>query len=161
MYGAYGFRSHDIIGLTCETPLDSIYAQRGAASLTNNRRGDPTRDDTFEWRGVTGKDLCITVDMGKTVAVSRLMIGFLHQTGAGAFLPSRVDLALSDDGKVFTNAGHVTGQSLQTRTPTLREGLCDFFEERKSTLSACHRTESRPIAGMAQGGRDSFGPAGR
>jgi hexosaminidase len=51
--------------------------------------------------------------MGKAVAVSRLTIGFLHQTGAGAFLPSRVDLALSDDGKVFTNAGHVTGQSLQ------------------------------------------------
>jgi hexosaminidase len=104
---------HDIVALTCETPLDSMYALRGAASLTNNRRGDPTSDDTFEWRGVTGKDLCITVDMGKAVAVSRLTIGFLHQTGAGAFLPSRVDLALSDDGKVFTNAGHVTGQSLQ------------------------------------------------
>lgn len=104
---------HDIIGLTCETPLDSLYARRGVASLTNNRRGDPTCDDTFEWRGVTGKDLCVTVDMGKTVAVSRLMIGFLHQTGAGAFLPPRVDLALSDDGKVFTNAGHVSGQSLQ------------------------------------------------
>jgi len=104
---------HQIVALTCETPLDSVDAQRGTASLTNNRRGDPTRDDTFEWRGVTGNNMCFTVDLGKTVSVSRLTIGFLHQTGADAFLPSRVDLAVSLDGKVFRNAGHVTGQSLQ------------------------------------------------
>jgi hexosaminidase len=104
---------HTIVGITCETPLDSLYARRGTASLTNNRRGDLARNDASEWRGVSGKDLCITVDLGKTVPVSRVTIGFLHQTGTAAFLPARVDLAVSNDGNEFRNAGHVTGQSLQ------------------------------------------------
>jgi len=104
---------HISAGVTCETPLDSQYAWRGTASLINNRRGDPTRNDAFEWRGVSGKDLCLTVDLGKTVSVSRVTIGFLHQTGAAAFLPTRVDLAVSTDGNAFRNAGHVTGTSLQ------------------------------------------------
>jgi hexosaminidase len=104
---------HTIVGLTCESPLDSAYAQRGTAALFNNRRADPTRDDTFEWRGVSGKEMRIVVDLGTTVTVSQVTIGFLHQSGASVFLPSRVDVEVSDDGMTFTPAGHVSGVTLQ------------------------------------------------
>jgi hexosaminidase len=104
---------HTIVGLTCESPLDSAYAQRGTAALFNNRRADPTRDDTFEWRGVSGKEMRIVVDLGTTVTVSQVTIGFLHQSGASVFLPSRVDVEVSEDGMTFTPAGHVSGVTLQ------------------------------------------------
>ncbi len=104
---------HPIVALTCETPLDSVYARRGTEALFNNRRGGPTRDDAFEWRGASGKDMRIVLDLGATVTVARVTIGFLHQSGGSVFLPPRVDVEVSGDGKTFTHAGSASGATLQ------------------------------------------------
>jgi len=104
---------YQIQSLTCAPPLDSVYADRGLGSLANGQRGFISREGGPEWRGVTGKDLAITIDLGKVVPVTRITAGFLHQTTATAFLPSEVTFAVSLDGVTFTEIGKVTCETLQ------------------------------------------------
>jgi hexosaminidase len=102
-----------IQSLTCDPPMDSVYAARGLASLGNGRRGVASRDDASEWRGITAQDLAITVDLGEVVPVARVTAGFLNQANASIFLPSQVTFAASVDGKLFTEIGQVTCKTLQ------------------------------------------------
>jgi hypothetical protein len=104
--------THEIASITCVSPLDSLSAQRLSAMLVDHRRGKPDRGDV-EWVGVSGTDLVLLVDLGAVTRVKRVTLGFLHETAALAFLPPRVEVAVSGDGQSFTVAGTVQGASLQ------------------------------------------------
>jgi hexosaminidase len=104
---------HTISAVVFEPALDSAYAARGTASLMNGRRAKATRDDAAEWRGAKGRDLVMTADLGNVVPVSKVTVGFLHQSTASVFLPSTLTCAISNDGKSFIDAGRITCQTLQ------------------------------------------------
>jgi hexosaminidase len=104
---------HAIASVTFTPALDSVYAKRGTSSIGNGRRGYASRDDIAEWRGAKKIDLVMTADLGKVVPVKKVTTGFLNQATALVFLPSRVSVAVSNDGTTFTEAGSVTYETLQ------------------------------------------------
>jgi len=79
---------------------DRRHAGGGPADLTDGELGSV--DDLWAgWLGFRGTDLEATVDLGRSVAVRRLGVGFLQTVAMGLYLPRRVEWAVSDDGKNF------------------------------------------------------------
>ena len=53
------------------------------------------------WQGYWGKDFIAVVDLGKVQQVSQAGAGFLQDIGSWIWLPARVEVELSLDGKTF------------------------------------------------------------
>lgn len=52
-----------------------------------------------------GRNFGVVVDLGDTVAVQTVTVGFVKYTARNICLPKQVDIGLSDDGKVFRPVG--------------------------------------------------------
>ena len=77
---------------------DPRYPGVGPTSLSDGiLAGEDFRDG--DWLGFEGLDLEATVDLAQPTQIRRLAADFLQQVSVGIFLPSQVELAVSDDGK--------------------------------------------------------------
>ncbi len=76
------------------------YTGGGDFALIDGIRGT-TNWSGGGWQGYWGKDFVAVVDLGKIQKVSKIGVGFLQDIGSWIWMPSRVDLELSTDGKTF------------------------------------------------------------
>jgi hexosaminidase len=60
-----------------------------------------------EWLGFEGGDLNAVVDLGVKENFSTITLGVLNDNGSWIYLPQKVEVFLSDDGKNFKTAGSV------------------------------------------------------
>ena len=67
------------------------------------------------WQGYQGKDFVAVIDLGKVQKVSKLGAGFLQDAGSWIWMPSRVDVELSIDGKTFGPAVSITNDVSEKR----------------------------------------------
>jgi hexosaminidase len=105
---SYTAQYHRAIGkkVTYLKPWSDGYPARREQTLTNGVQGSLSYQDN-EWLGLLS-DLDVVIDMETTEPLSSLTVRFMIQPGPGVFLPSHVEVLLSDNGEVFKSAGKQT-----------------------------------------------------
>lgn len=131
---------HNAIGkkVTYNSPYANRYKAAGSATLTDGITGTLTYSDD-RWQGFLGKQMDVTVDMGKATDLKSLDIRFMQLTGPGVYMPRYVEVKLSDDNKNFTSGGTV-----KTTTPVSEKRL--RFENYHFDLSGRKARYIRVIA---------------
>jgi len=103
--------------LTLESKYSSQYTGGGDFALIDGIRGT-TNWSSGAWQGYWGKDLVALIDLGAVQTVSQVGAGFLQDIGSWIWMPKRVEIELSTDGKTFGPALSV-GNDVSER----REGV--------------------------------------
>lgn len=86
--------------ITLQSNYSSQYTGGGDLALIDGIRGT-TNWSGGAWQGYQGKDLVALLDLGAVQTVSKIGAGFLQDAGSWIWMPSRVDVELSIDGKTF------------------------------------------------------------
>ncbi len=86
--------------VTYNLPYSNSYRAQKEASLVNGIRGSISYGDG-QWQGFDTNDFDITIDLEKSIPLTSVAASFLQQVGPGIFIPSHVDLSLSDNGIDF------------------------------------------------------------
>jgi predicted alpha-1,2-mannosidase len=86
--------------LTLESKYSSQYTGGGDFALIDGLRGTSNWSGGA-WQGYQGKDLVAIVDLGSVQKVSKVGAGFLQDIGSWIWMPSRVEIETSVDGKTF------------------------------------------------------------
>lgn len=95
-------------GMTAQiTPAAAGEGDAASGVLLVDHTRAPWLTDAPFWTRWKGTDATITLDLGKTVPVQRVVAGFFHETVRLIFPPTRVDVSVSTDGTSFTPAGSV------------------------------------------------------
>jgi hypothetical protein len=81
------------------TPYSDKYPVGGPRALTNGLHGP--NDYNCNWLGFESQNLEAVIDLGKEASFSSVSAGFLQMWYAWIWLPLRVDVAVSSDGKTF------------------------------------------------------------
>lgn len=94
-------------GITLEKQPSIKYNTGGAFALVNGIWGRLPWNGS-EWLGFEGGDLNATLDLGTKENFSTVTLGVLNENGSWIYLPKKVEVFISDDGKKFTSAGSAT-----------------------------------------------------
>jgi predicted alpha-1,2-mannosidase len=82
------------------------YAAAGDDALIDGLRGG-SNFRTGRWQGYQGQNLDVTVDFGAPRDITSVAMGFLQDTGSWIFMPRRIEVAVSHDGRTFEVLGAV------------------------------------------------------
>lgn len=82
------------------TLYDHRYQANGALSLTDGLRGD-ANSLINDWLGFLGEDVDLVIDLGSPKDIQNVSIGLLHNPGNWIFMPSLIEIKLSEDGIDF------------------------------------------------------------
>jgi predicted alpha-1,2-mannosidase len=86
--------------ISLQSNYSSQYNGGGDFALIDGVRGT-TNWSGGRWQGFWGKDLIAVLDLGAVQTVSKVGAGFLQDMGSWIWMPSRVEIELSVDGKTF------------------------------------------------------------
>jgi hypothetical protein len=95
--------------ITMQSRYSSQYTGGGDFALVDGIRGT-TNWSGGAWQGYQGKDLVAVVDLGRVQALSKVGAGFLQDVGSWIWMPSRVEIELSLDGKSFNPALSISNE---------------------------------------------------
>jgi hypothetical protein len=90
--------------LNVVTAASSPYSRGGDPGLVDGVTGSIDRRGG-DWQGYEEHDLEVVVDLGTPTSIERVTVGFLQVVGARIFLPSAVEVSLSEDGETFVPLG--------------------------------------------------------
>jgi hexosaminidase len=99
------FKLHKATAKTISYTKQPSDKYKGSSEITliNSLRG--TRNFTDgKWQGFEGEDLEVIIDLQSEQSLTKVTTGCLHQTGSWIFLPKKVEVTTSIDGKNFTEA---------------------------------------------------------
>ncbi|MDO9375025.1 MAG: beta-N-acetylhexosaminidase [Ferruginibacter sp.] len=83
--------------LTLATPPSSAYPGHGAFTLVDGIQNDKGLGRSSEFLGFSGKDLDVTIDLGKTTPITKVTIHVMDQQGSWIYLPSEVEITYLPD----------------------------------------------------------------
>jgi predicted alpha-1,2-mannosidase len=86
--------------ISLESNYSSQYTGGGDLALIDGIRGTANWSGGA-WQGYQGKDLVALVDLGEVQQVSKVGASFLQDIGSWIWMPSRLEVELSTDGKTF------------------------------------------------------------
>jgi Putative alpha-1,2-mannosidase len=111
--------------ITLQSNYSSQYTGGGDFALIDGIRGSANWSGGG-WQGYQGKDFVAVVDLGSVQTVSQVGAGFLQDVGSWIWMPSRVEIELSIDGKSFAPAGSIVNE-----VPDRQEGVVirDFVKK--------------------------------
>jgi hypothetical protein len=89
--------------ISLETSYSSQYTGGGDNALIDGLRGTKNWSGGG-WQGYQGKDFVAVVDLGNVRDVSKVGAGFLQDAGSWIYLPARVEVEVSMDGRSFSPA---------------------------------------------------------
>ena len=102
-------------------PFSQKYAANGSQTLVDKIRGSRMHSDGH-WLGFEGVDFVARIDLGIKRDIAGVRIGFLQKQSSWIFLPTRVDILVSDDGKRYEPAVTVDlGQPKPDSTIRIRD----------------------------------------
>lgn len=109
---------HRAIGkeVVYNNPWDT-YEAHGAKTLVNGIKGGHSYGDG-EWQGFTKGGLDVTIDFERREEFNSLSVRFMQVTGPGVYMPGKVVLEVSDNGKDFKE-----WKSIANDVPTTRSRL--------------------------------------
>ncbi len=83
------------------------YVLPGAAGMTDGYVSQDPNFLSMEWLGWQSRNMDATVDLGKSIAIDEVSVRCLQWAGAGIYIPTRVDVQVSDDGKTFRDGATI------------------------------------------------------
>lgn len=86
--------------LTLAFPADAKYASQGPKSLTNGILASTNLNDGY-WLGFEANNLDLNMELASSSSLKLLKLRCLHNPKAWIFLPTSIQVQLSDDGKNF------------------------------------------------------------
>jgi predicted alpha-1,2-mannosidase len=92
--------------ITFSAPYAPQYAAAGDDTLIDGLRGNDSFK-TGRWQGYRGTDLDVTLDFGAPREIRQVGMGFIQDTGSWIFMPRRIVIEGSADGRTFTTLGTV------------------------------------------------------
>jgi predicted alpha-1,2-mannosidase len=99
-------RLTDYPRITLSAPYAPQYAAAGDDTLIDGLRGNDSFK-TGRWQGWRGTDLDVTLDFGAAREIRSVAMGFIQDSGSWIFMPRRVVVEGSADGRTFTTLGTV------------------------------------------------------
>jgi hypothetical protein len=115
-------------------PYSPDHPGQGPTSLVNGRSGWLDFEDP-EWQGFEGIDMEAVVDLGKKISVTSVSAGFLSYQSVRVFLPMRVELFASTDGREYAPVASIErplekkpGVFIWRFAPDLRTTTCRFLK---------------------------------
>lgn len=99
-------------------PFSKNYQAKKENTLTDGYRGGISYGDGV-WQGIETNDLDVTVDMGASVDLSALSVGFMQLISQGIYLPSYVKVLISDNGTDFKEVGLLNNEVPDTESQLL------------------------------------------
>ena len=103
--------------IALQSSYSSQYTGGGDLALIDGIRGTANWSGG-RWQGYQGKDFVAVVDLGAIQNISRIGAGFLQDAGSWIWMPSRVEIELSIDGRTFGPAF-----SIANEVPEKQEGV--------------------------------------
>lgn len=107
-------------------PIQEWYPAAGESTFTDGIIGGWTYSDK-RWQGFLS-DIDVTIDLGEVTSVRYVGGTFMQLKGPGVFMPSKVDVYVSDDGESFTRIAEVWND-VSTENPDLLfrcfDTICD------------------------------------
>jgi hypothetical protein len=100
--------------IALQSNYGSQYTGGGDLALIDGVRGT-TNWSGGAWQGYQGKDFIALLDLGEVQEVSKVGAGFLQDIGSWIWMPSRVDIQLSTDGKTFYPAFSIANDVSEKR----------------------------------------------
>ncbi len=113
--------------ITLHSSYSSQYTGGGDFALIDGLRGTINWSGGG-WQGYQGKDFVALVDLGSVQTVSTVGAGFLQDAGSWIWMPRRVEVELSIDGKTFIPAA-----SISNEVPDREDGV--VIREFRATVS--------------------------
>ena len=110
--------------VTFNNDWSTSYPAQSERTLTNGVMGSFTYQDK-QWLGYL-KDLDVTVDMETVQPVSEVSIRFMQQIGPGVFLPSHVDILVSEDGVKYVNVKRII-HDISNKNPEFLKNLTPYW----------------------------------
>ena len=89
--------------ISLESRYSSQYTGGGDFALIDGMRGTKNWSGGG-WQGYQGKDFVAVLDLGRVQEVSKVGAGFLQDMGSWIWMPTRVEIELSMDGRSFDPA---------------------------------------------------------
>ncbi len=135
-------------------PYSELYTAGGDRGLVDGLSGSTDYADG-RWQGYEHHDLDVLVDLEAPTPIHSITLGCLQDVGVWIFLPEFVDVALSQDGAIFTDVAHVTHTEPQDRRDVFTHEFRADFDGREAryvrvrarnvgTCPAWHRGAGRP-----------------
>ena len=87
-------------GIRLGTAYSEKYGGSGDLTLIDGKRGSLQFTDG-QWLGFEGNDFVATIDLGEVKRIHSVNAGFLQLIPHWIFLPVKMEVAISDDGKQF------------------------------------------------------------
>lgn len=81
------------------SPWSEHYPAGGATALTDGLRGSWSY--STRWQGFLDRDFDVTVDLGAVKPIQEISADFIQWYSAWVWLPTRVEISVSDDGEQF------------------------------------------------------------
>ncbi|MDO1502401.1 GH92 family glycosyl hydrolase [Winogradskyella maritima] len=92
------------LSITLESEFANQYSAGGNDALIDGIRSTKNYR-TGSWQGYHDQDLVATVDLGSQRNLTEISVNFLQDQGAWIFLPTNVDILISDNGNKFQSLG--------------------------------------------------------
>lgn len=94
-YNAYIFK-----GVQYLSTYSSDYPAAGDKAMIDSKRGSTSNSDKA-WQGFEGNDLEVVLDLGEKKKMNQVTLGCLSDNPSWIFLPTALEVAVSNDGKKF------------------------------------------------------------
>jgi len=95
--------------ISLQSEYSSQYTGGGNFALIDGIRGT-TNWSGGAWQGYRNKDMVAVVDLGSVQKVSKVGAGFLQDIGSWIWMPRRLEIELSADGKTFSPAASIANE---------------------------------------------------
>ncbi len=99
---------HKAVGrpVSYKTPYHDNYKGAEAVGMVNVIRGTKNFHDG-QWQAWLVDDMEVVIDLEQDDTIKQVIVGTLENQGSGIYFPVKVEVLVSNDGKVFTEVGQV------------------------------------------------------
>lgn len=106
--------------VTYNAPYWENYPAAGAATLTDGLRGGWNYNDQL-WQGFVTKDrVDVVIDLEKETPIHSVAADFMQICGPEVFMPERVVISVSNDGKEFTQLAEIKHEVVRDDAVTFK-----------------------------------------
>lgn len=106
--------------VTYNAPYWESYPAAGEATLTDGLRGGWNYNDQL-WQGFVTKDrVDVVIDLEKETPIHSVAADFMQICGPEVFMPERVVISVSNDGKEFTQLAEIKHEVVRDDAVTFK-----------------------------------------
>jgi hypothetical protein len=102
------------------------YPANGEKTLTDGLRGDDNY--FFNWHGFEGDDMEVVLNLQKPAKIKKISVDFLQIILSWIFLPTQIEISISDDGANFKNISNIKNEESLERGDVFIHTFVSEFE---------------------------------